>query len=67
VSLSVIQVSGLRMRHGPREGARGLDLQMARREVFAFIGPNGAGETGTVEILDGHDRFPECSASVETA
>src|SRR5262249_46184101 len=51
---SVITVSGLRKSYGDLEAVRGLDLEVERGEVFAFLGPNGAGETTTVEILEGY-------------
>jgi ABC-2 type transport system ATP-binding protein len=40
---TVIDVSGLRMRYGAFEAVRGIDLHVMRGEVFAFLGPNGAG------------------------
>jgi ABC-2 type transport system ATP-binding protein len=38
------------------EAVRGIDLRVARGEIFTFLGPNGAGKTTTVEILEGHRR-----------
>ncbi len=35
---------------------RGVDLVVARGEVFGLLGPNGAGKTTTVEILEGFRR-----------
>jgi ABC-2 type transport system ATP-binding protein len=32
---------------------RGVDLQVARGEVFGLLGPNGAGKTTTMEMLEG--------------
>jgi ABC-2 type transport system ATP-binding protein len=53
---------------GGIEAVRGIDLTIARGEVFGFLGPNGAGKTTTVRMLctllpptsgtarvDGHD------------
>jgi ABC-2 type transport system ATP-binding protein len=48
-----IEVDGLHKRYGDREVLRGVDLQVARGEVFGLLGPNGAGKTTTVEILEG--------------
>ena len=31
----------------------GLDLEVARGEVFGLLGPNGAGKTTTLEIIEG--------------
>jgi ABC-2 type transport system ATP-binding protein len=36
---------------GGVEAVRGLDLDVARGEVFGFLGPNGAGKTTTVRML----------------
>ncbi len=50
----VISARGLHKSYGDLEAVRGIDLEVARREVFAFLGPNGAGKTTTVEILEGY-------------
>jgi ABC-2 type transport system ATP-binding protein len=50
----VISVRGLRKSYGELEAVRGIDLDVARREILAFLGPNGAGKTTTVEILEGY-------------
>jgi ABC-type multidrug transport system ATPase subunit len=36
-----------------RQAVRGVDLEVHRGEMFAFLGSNGAGKTTTVEILEG--------------
>jgi len=36
---------------GDIEAVRGIDLEVARGEVFGFLGPNGAGKTTTVRML----------------
>jgi ABC-2 type transport system ATP-binding protein len=41
----------------------GLDLDVARGEVFGLLGPNGAGKTTTVEICEG--LTPKTSGDVE--
>ena len=49
-----IEVRDLRKRYGEREAVRGIDITVARGEVFGLLGPNGAGKTTTVEILEGY-------------
>ena len=49
-----IEVHDLHMRYGAEEAVRGIDLEVARGEVFGFLGPNGAGKTTTIEILEGY-------------
>ncbi|TBO59240.1 ABC transporter ATP-binding protein [Streptomyces kasugaensis] len=60
---SVIEVTGLRRRYGAAgrrasagkgfEAVRGIDFSVARGELFALLGTNGAGKTSTVELLEG--------------
>jgi ABC-2 type transport system ATP-binding protein len=56
---SVIQARGLRkiFRTGflmrAVEAVKGVDLDVAKGEIFGFIGPNGAGKTTTIKMLTG--------------
>src|SRR5688500_16200301 len=50
----VIELGGLHKRYGERSVLRGVDLTVARGEIFGLLGPNGAGKTTTVEILEGY-------------
>lgn len=38
------------------EAVRGIDLTVARGEIFALLGTNGAGKTSTVELIEGLAR-----------
>ncbi|MET0902763.1 MAG: ABC transporter ATP-binding protein [Acidimicrobiales bacterium] len=50
---AVIEIEGLHKRYGDRPVLCGVDLAVARGEVFGLLGPNGAGKTTTIEILEG--------------
>ncbi|GGZ56502.1 multidrug ABC transporter ATP-binding protein [Streptomyces inusitatus] len=50
----VITVDGLRRSYaGGFEAVSGISLSVARGEIFALLGTNGAGKTSTVELLEG--------------
>jgi ABC-2 type transport system ATP-binding protein len=57
-------VSGLRKRYGDYDAVRGIDIVVARGEVFGLLGPNGAGKTTTVEILEGYRARTSGTVSV---
>ncbi len=50
-SASAITVSGLVKRYGAVTAVAGIDLDVARGEIFGFLGPNGAGKSTTIAIL----------------
>ena len=52
--MNAIRVRGLRKAYKGHQAVAGVDLDVARGEVFAVLGPNGAGTTTSVEILEGH-------------
>jgi ABC-2 type transport system ATP-binding protein len=61
VSPPPIWVRGLRKEYRSKEAVGGtvvavdgLDLDVARGEVYALLGHNGAGKTTAIEILEGH-------------
>ena len=51
--MDVIEVRGLRKSYASFEAVCGIDLSIAKGEIFSLLGPNGAGKTTTVEILEG--------------
>ncbi|MEU4624073.1 ABC transporter ATP-binding protein [Actinoplanes sp. NPDC023801] len=54
--MEAIEVTGLCKTYGGRDAVAGIDLVVARGEIFSLLGPNGAGKTTTVEILEGHRK-----------
>ncbi|MFF8696843.1 ABC transporter ATP-binding protein [Streptomyces sp. NPDC015144] len=72
----VIEADGVRRRYGGDfEAVSGVSFSVARGELFALLGTNGAGKTSTVELLEGlavpdagavrvlgHDPFRERAA-----
>jgi ABC-2 type transport system ATP-binding protein len=49
----VVRASGLRFFFGKTEALRGLDLEVARGEIFGLVGPDGAGKTTLIRIFCG--------------
>ncbi|MEV0129265.1 ABC transporter ATP-binding protein [Dactylosporangium sp. NPDC050688] len=53
---AAIEVYRLRRRYGTFEAVRGVSFDVARGELFALLGTNGAGKTSTLELVEGLDR-----------
>ncbi|MBK8479854.1 MAG: ABC transporter ATP-binding protein [Proteobacteria bacterium] len=49
----VLELRGLRRSFGAFEAVRGVDLSVARGQVFGLLGPNGAGKTTTLRMVTG--------------
>ncbi len=47
----LVQARGLRKNFGAFEAVRGIDVDVARGEVFGFLGPNGAGKSSTMRMV----------------
>ena len=62
--MSLIEVKGLKKSYGDVHAVRGLDLSIAKGEIFSLLGPNGAGKTTTVEILEGFRTRDAGSVSI---
>ncbi|MFE5240155.1 MULTISPECIES: ABC transporter ATP-binding protein [unclassified Streptomyces] len=50
---AVIETAGLKRSYQGFDAVRGIDFTVARGELFALLGTNGAGKTSTLEILEG--------------
>jgi ABC-2 type transport system ATP-binding protein len=46
-----IEIRGLKKAYGSVWALRGVDLEVARGELFGFLGPNGAGKTTTIRCM----------------
>ncbi len=58
-SEAALVVRGLRKSYGTLRAVDGGDLEIERGEIFALLGPKGAGKTTTVEILEGYRHRDE--------
>jgi len=50
---AVIEAIGLRKTFGEFTAVDGLDMRVARGQVFGLLGPNGAGKTSTIRMIYG--------------
>ena len=50
---SAISIRGLTKKFGDFVAVNGIDLDVARGEIFGFLGPNGSGKTTTIRMLCG--------------
>ncbi len=51
--MTLIEISGLHKRYGPRTVLHEVSLSVTDGEIVGIVGPNGAGKTTTVECLAG--------------
>ena len=49
----LVDVTALRVRFGPVEALRGIDLQVRAGSATALLGRNGAGKSTTMRVLAG--------------
>lgn len=53
MSEPILKARGLHKSYGEVHAVRGVDLEIARGEIFGLLGPNGAGKTTLISILVG--------------
>ncbi len=59
----MIRLRGVVKQYGKFVAVRGIDLDIARGELFGFLGPNGAGKTTTMRMIAG--ILPPTSGEIE--
>lgn len=61
---NVIQVQGLKKNYGKNEVLKGLSFNVAKGEIFALLGINGAGKTTALECIEGLRRYDSGTITV---
>src|SRR5271156_5149133 len=51
-----IAVTGLRKSFGTKEAVAGIDLEIGAGSLAGLVGPNGAGETTSLSMMNGRRR-----------
>ena len=59
-----IEIDGLKKSYGNHMVLKGLSFQVARGEIFALLGVNGAGKTTALECMEGLRKFEDGSIAV---
>ena len=59
-----IEIDGLKKSYGNHMVLKGLSFQVARGEIFALLGVNGAGKTTALECMEGLRKFEGGSIAV---
>jgi ABC-type polar amino acid transport system ATPase subunit len=61
----MIEVDGLRKRHGTLEVLRGVSLTVARWEVAVILGPSGGGKSTFLRCLNGLEPFQSGTVTID--
>ena len=62
---ALVDIRGLRKSYGDNEVLRGIDLQIARKEVVCIIGRSGSGKSTLLRCLNGLEQFQHGSVMVD--
>jgi Fe-S cluster assembly ATP-binding protein len=57
MTVSLLEVKGLRASAGDKEILRGIDLTVCPGEVHAVMGPNGSGKSTLAQVIAGHPSY----------
>ena len=60
----MIKITNLTKRYGKFTAVKGIDLHVARGELFGFLGPNGAGKTTSLRMIAGILRPTDGSVQI---
>lgn len=61
----ILKISGLHAGIEGKEILRGIDLEIRKGEIHAFMGPNGAGKSTLSSVLAGKPQYTVISGSIE--
>ncbi|MDD6975908.1 MAG: Fe-S cluster assembly ATPase SufC [Bacteroidales bacterium] len=61
----MLKISGLHAGIEGKEILRGIDLEIRKGEIHAFMGPNGAGKSTLSSVLAGKPQYTVTSGSIE--
>ena len=61
----ILKISGLHAGIEGKEILRGIDLEIRKGEIHAFMGPNGAGKRTLSSVLAGKPQYTVTSGSIE--
>ena len=61
----ILKIKGLKAGIEGKEILRGIDLEIRKGEIHAFMGPNGAGKSTLSSVLAGKPQYTVTSGSIE--
>lgn len=61
---TILEVENLHKSFGKKEILKGLDFEVSKGEIVAFIGPNGSGKTTTIKLILGLQSITKGSVKI---